>query len=292
MKKIFSILIVLISLTNIFAEDFNFYKNNPTIDLMYVDSPEGLRIRNQPSLNSEKIGVLYDRMIVKVIEIGELTTIDGIKSNWIKILIPIDTIKNNEKTYGWVFGGYLSKSLKQFTTVNWTDLDLKRYISRFAWVQDNHHYYENFSSDGKYTLKGIERGIFSEGTYDVSLKNKTITIETLMYTDDTDGPWEKTIVYKIVSISENNLVYDFNGKKITLIPAFTNWFFRSCFNHEKIEMDEQQQNSINALFYLFSSKILMDIKSDEVFWKNMIKMGIKIPENINYMKSYNQYWDK
>ena len=37
---------------------------------------------------------------VKVVEIGDETVIDGIKSKWIKILLPIETIKNNKNIYG------------------------------------------------------------------------------------------------------------------------------------------------------------------------------------------------
>ena len=32
-------------------------------------------------------------MIIKVVEIGDETVIDGIKSKWVKILLPIETIK-------------------------------------------------------------------------------------------------------------------------------------------------------------------------------------------------------
>ena len=49
---------------------------------------------------------------VKVVEIGDETVIDGIKSKWVKILLPIKTIKNNKNIYGWVFGGYLTDKLE------------------------------------------------------------------------------------------------------------------------------------------------------------------------------------
>ena len=49
---------------------------------------------------------------VKVVEIGDETVIDGIKSKWVKILLPIETIKNNRNIYGLVFGGYLTDKLE------------------------------------------------------------------------------------------------------------------------------------------------------------------------------------
>lgn len=70
-------------------------------ELYAVNSFEGLRVRNTPSLNAEKIGLLEYQETVNVLSIdNEDVIIDGIKSKWYKI--------KSEKCEGYVFGGYLT----------------------------------------------------------------------------------------------------------------------------------------------------------------------------------------
>ena len=72
-------------------------------DFYAVNSFEGLRVRNKPSLQAEKIGLLKYQETVRCIKIEkESVTIDGIKSNWYKVK---STETNLE---GYVFGGYLT----------------------------------------------------------------------------------------------------------------------------------------------------------------------------------------
>ena len=70
MKKNLLILIVFFITSILFALNSEYF-NNTKIDILYVDSIEGLRIRDTPGLTGNRIGVLYDRMIVKVVEIGD-----------------------------------------------------------------------------------------------------------------------------------------------------------------------------------------------------------------------------
>lgn len=128
MKKYLLLIILLFSSNLMFSLEINYFKHNKHIEHLYVNSPEGLRIRNKPTLSGSKIGVLYDRMKVKIISVGEETTIDGIKSNWVQILLPLETIKSNKNVYGWIFGGYLTDKLEPFSTKKWTDNDLQRYL--------------------------------------------------------------------------------------------------------------------------------------------------------------------
>ena len=65
----------------------------------YVNSIEGLRVRKEPNINSERLALLRHRDKIKIIEIGEKVTIDNIEGNW--VLIEIQNIS------GWVFNGYL-----------------------------------------------------------------------------------------------------------------------------------------------------------------------------------------
>ena len=64
MKKFVLLLIMALSAKFVFAVDAAYFKNNAGVDFLYVDSPEGLRIRDTPSLSGNRIGVLFDRMKV------------------------------------------------------------------------------------------------------------------------------------------------------------------------------------------------------------------------------------
>lgn len=75
-------------------------------EIMYVTSPDGLRVRSEPSLSAKTINVLYYGEYVIVDKIGELATIDGITANWVKMKF-YDEYEDPEAN-GWVFGGYLS----------------------------------------------------------------------------------------------------------------------------------------------------------------------------------------
>ena len=203
MKKYLLLLILILSSNFIFSLDANYFKNNKQIEYLYVNSPEGLRIRNKPSLSGSKIGVLFDRMKVKVISVGEATTIDGIKSNWIKILLPLETVKSKENVYGWIFGGYLTDKLEPFSTKKWTDNDLQRYLCRFPWVTGIREHYQ-FDQDNSYRMGLLESGAGGNGKYTVSMKNKTITVKA-SYGDEEYESEVKTEIYRILNIEEDKI---------------------------------------------------------------------------------------
>ena len=75
-------------------------------EIMYVTSPDGLRVRSEPSLSAKTINALYYGEYVLVDKIGEKATIDGITANWVKVKF-YDEDEDPEAN-GWVFGGYLS----------------------------------------------------------------------------------------------------------------------------------------------------------------------------------------
>lgn len=74
---------------------------------MSVDSAEGLRVRKEPSLNSEKICTLPDNFNVVMTCLGKGATVDDIKSAWVEILLPQYLWSGPKAEFGWVFGGYL-----------------------------------------------------------------------------------------------------------------------------------------------------------------------------------------
>ena len=115
MKKIISLLFTLtIIFSFAFADKKRFYENGKVIDTMYVDSVDGLKVRDCPSLKSNRICGLKHRFPVKVVAIGKEESIDGITAPWVEILIPSYEWKSGSPEYGWVFGGYLSKEIPLF----------------------------------------------------------------------------------------------------------------------------------------------------------------------------------
>ena len=93
MKKNLLILIMFFITSILFALNSEYF-NNTKIDILYVDSIEGLRIRDTPGLTGNRIGVLYDRMVVKVVEIGDEDFQSEIKQDVFQII----DIKENALT--------------------------------------------------------------------------------------------------------------------------------------------------------------------------------------------------
>ena len=108
MKKLILIFtLIFVAGISAFADKSRFYENGNVLDTMYVDSPEGLRVRDKPSLKSNRICGLTHRLPVKIVAIGKEDTIDGITAPWVEILIPCYEWKGENPEYGWIFGGYL-----------------------------------------------------------------------------------------------------------------------------------------------------------------------------------------
>ena len=115
MKKIICILFSFtVLIASLFADKSCFYENGKVIDTMYVNSEDGLKVRDYPSLKSNRLCGLTHRSSVKVVAIGKEETIDGITAPWVEILLPRYEWKSEETEYGWVFGGYLSKEIPLF----------------------------------------------------------------------------------------------------------------------------------------------------------------------------------
>ncbi|MDR3167899.1 MAG: SH3 domain-containing protein [Treponema sp.] len=103
MKKIFFAVCFLIAVLTVTAQT----------SYMFVDSMEGLRVRNNPGLKAEKIYLLPNNAKVEVIQrANEEINIDGVLGNW--VLIKYNT------TQGWVFSGYLVPNIEDSTN-NWID---------------------------------------------------------------------------------------------------------------------------------------------------------------------------
>ena len=150
MKKIFLILAAAVVLSSVaFADKSRFYEGGKVIDTMYVDSEDGLRARDLPSLKSARLCALPHRLPVKVVAVGREETIDGITAPWVEILLPRYEWKGEEAEFGWVFGGYLSGEQPDFTKPPKTAKELQDYLSSIdAWDEyennENHYYIFSF----------------------------------------------------------------------------------------------------------------------------------------------------
>lgn len=73
---------------------------------------DNLKIRAEPSLNAEKIGLIKKDDYAKILEVGEKITIDGIESAWVKV-------RTQDGKEGWCFAGYLTDGT-EYRTKPWT----------------------------------------------------------------------------------------------------------------------------------------------------------------------------
>jgi hypothetical protein len=82
-----------------------------TPKVRYVNSVEGLRVRNTPNINGERTGLLPHLAQVNVIaEDTDDVTIDNIKGKWVSIqfITPFNLAYGTNPLEGWVFNGYLT----------------------------------------------------------------------------------------------------------------------------------------------------------------------------------------
>lgn len=246
----------------------------------FVDASSGLRVRDGASLNAKKIGVVYDRMKVKILEVGPKVTIDGISSNWIRILLPVESIKERRTVSGWVFGGYLTEKLKPFSTAGWADQDLILYMGRFEWRGER--YLCNFKQTRECSCGLPESSFGGSGSYKVSMINKTVDMK-FEFGDDS-GEWsdKREYHYKIISIEEDKIVFNNGKENITYIPAFYSYdmLFYDFKIYEKIPSLEYDDGWIYVLCYEFGQKKLREFAKQfglsENLKNNCRLMGIEV----------------
>ncbi len=73
---------------------------------------DNLRLRDTPSLDSEKTGLILKGDTVKILEVGQEEKIDRIKSAWVKV-------RTGDGKEGWSFGGYLTDGEIYFEKYPW-----------------------------------------------------------------------------------------------------------------------------------------------------------------------------
>lgn len=317
MKKIICILFSLtVLVTSVFADKSRFYENGKVIDTLYVDSEDGLRVRDKPSLKSNRICGLTHRFPVKVVAIGKEETVDGITAPWVEILIPSHEWKSRKTAeYGWVFGGYLSAKQPEFKIPQNKD-QLRQYLESSFWRMDwecggtgdiRYGYFEN----GK--IYAVEQD-WQKSNYCLNEMKYLVTFSAVSgekYYSDEYSFWMKPSVY------DNYEVQQFLFKKgtfeITNIVDywFTNIYGSACegdfvweFAPHRIFLgklgsgvifDSEEMLYNKRMYAIINGKNAMQwlIEKDALtkdFAKKCIEMGLSAVDT-PYNEDYRNYWD-
>jgi hypothetical protein len=145
-KNIIIITLFLIFCVNLFSQSFESGK------IMYVNSPEGLRIRAEPSINSRVVGMNSYGQCIWLLERSDVAvTIDGITAYWYNS-------SNGSGGNGWVFGGYLSENLPSNVPI----------ISGIWEAENNRRLVYSFDLNHRYWIGRKESGGGRSGEWELS----------------------------------------------------------------------------------------------------------------------------
>ena len=299
MKKLICILFSLtVLVASSFADKSRFYKDGKVIDTMYVDSVEGLRVREKPSIKSNRLCGLQHRLPVKVVAIGKEETIDGITAPWVEILIPRYEWKDFEAEYGWVFGGYLSAKRATFSTRGWTDWNFKQYLAKCDWVENIQSYSPeiyDFYENGDFSIKVEGRGLGANGTWMLDFKNRTITTK-FAWQGAGDEDFKSNYEISNYDIDENIYEFSFSANGKVFIP-YCNW---AVLNNESYFRESYKDSSYfneyikSFMFVFYCSESIFDseYKKNASDLKDLfIRYGVYDSLNEDYMESYHDYWN-
>ncbi len=330
MKKLICILFSFtVLIASLFADKSCFYENGKVIDTMYVDSEDGLKVRDYPSLKSNRLCGLPNRIQVKVIAIGKEETIDGITAPWVEILIPRYEWKGDEAEFGWVFGGYLcnSRNLKHDLP-----LELRLQVKNWKYTTGNcescsiDFCEEGFNSKTFrffYQIRGLDAtpiAVEYKGKWNV--KGETIFFEGT----HSFGNFEPESDRKILKTQLDNISgYDWLVFEpfplVTSCDVLMDYGYRSVLSQEHMEsiIDDKVQffssyfnedDTINFskpyIYYEVWSDFgderdsfynpLMMVSADfakkkyTIFVQPLIEAGVD-PRGSDYIKQYHDYWN-
>lgn len=304
MKKVFCVSFILMILGNfVFANKSRFFKNGNVIDRMYVDSDDGLRVRDKPSLKSNRLCAIQYNLPVKIVAIGKEETIDNITAPWVEILLPRYEWKGDEPEYGWVFGGYLSNSPNPKFVAPKTMEQLKYYIEinpMFRAEYETSYKSVSFCIQNNVVVIGIsneygkdaDQGVITYLSKDsfsyAALHNEytkgTITLSNITKDgfnaqisgckDLNDG--QSTALY--FRVSDEDWGADFNSPRLyfTKMSSKLSQFYVN---------DYERRNGLNFSFPAGWKKLYK-----EDFIEELIKSGVNL-DGTSYESNYYEYWD-
>jgi len=284
MKKIiFIICLTTFIFYSLTSEENKYRKNDQLINTMYVNSLEGLKVRDYPSLSAKKISGLVNALPVKIIEIGPEAEIDGMKDNWIKILIPAYEWKSNDPEYGWVFGGYLSESKIEY---NFDSLiDINNFLTTKVWKIKNGSFTKKFMHNGEYIAEKLAAGGGESGYYQVISKD-TIRISTRFY-DEYGTSKLKVYNMKYKILSENEILLNDNLYLPYLDPITYNGlqslkdFVYGNYNNESLYTFIFKENPYS---HKYSNDEILKVINE------LIMYGVDTAGS-PYLELYKEYWN-
>ena len=286
MKKLICILFTFtVLLAYIFADKSRFYEDGKIIDNMYVNSGDGLRVRDKPGLTgTNKIVSLPHGVIVKIVSIGQEESIDDLYAPWIEILIPSYLWKSGKPEFGWVYGGYLSKERPTRTFHKLYGKDLKCYLTSVeSWAPDGLtqiKFYSNYTfwyaSDKHYGMPPLE------GKWEV--KGNSII---LYHSDKPDNDYLKVLNVEKGYFEVSGATYVDNGK------YYADFYEAAEKNNSLIDTEIfyylKDYDFVDSSFYMGYSR-------SGIVEKLIIRgfrpyEQVENPNLIQYMMKYRAYWD-
>lgn len=284
-KKIILVLFLIFTATLAFTDSSRFYKQGKVLDTMYVNSPEGLRVRESASLSANKICSLIHRQYVKIVAIGKETTIDGITAPWVEILLPVYEWKDEKAKYGWVFGGYLSEKQPKFTAPK-TAAELEQYLSSMRWdeYQNNKENYYIFSFRKDYSFwHGKDGSSIGEGGSWLAISKDTVKFHTSYVMEyEEDNTWELTFTFRDDGAFFCNTG---NGEANYYYPAVWDREGAQCYF-----MGYYGSSIKEVLAENWYSDPVMERNEKHRVIYDMIKCGISA-EGTDYEALYHEIWD-
>ncbi|GHV34614.1 hypothetical protein AGMMS4952_27010 [Spirochaetia bacterium] len=230
---------------------------------MYVNSPEGLRVRAEPNIDSEKIYLLNNNQEVIILskDINNIQ-IDGINGNW--YLVQTDEIT------GWVFSGYLSNNYDEITI---------EYNTKISFA----HY-------GDDDMVGNVKKIYKPET------DTILNIDEIEPKDIVLEIFNKPILNKDIGMP---LIYD-NKEIYYGFKEITTLFNKKIDPIEVIKINDSSPENINKItidnisFYLFGSRYLfiMEYFENSSLYNFVLKIGMNKDEIVEMLGEPSYYSDK
>lgn len=260
-----------------------FYRNGELLDTMFVNSPEGLKIRDGEGLKSVRIAGVDHRMPLKIIRLGKTETIDGISAPWVKVLIPRYSWASAGTRFGWVFGGYLQENRPALSTTGWTASDLANYLGKYRWreydADSEPGYIFSFDNEqGSFWRGKAGSGIGEGGTWKAISRNEVSFHTTFVMEDEEDERWNlKFTFYPDGSFShgEYRLYIDFA-------------YILEEGLQDTPEYYELSMNGCNFLEWVATTEWIRD--KDELI-REAIEAGISAEKTkADEDELYHQYW--
>jgi len=184
-----------------------------TNEYYLVNSNEGLRIRKEPEINSEKVGLFENNTVVYLTEnSSNIVQIDGINANWVYVS------RDNQK--GWVFGGYL-KEIPKINLYNYEYTNFKKSYGLLE-VNDFSEDWESFYIFSKDYIAPYHEMMLLRSKLSTEINYSDFTIITGLYKrkDNFYGQFIAKIDIQEEKLLEIN-IFDYQSKKLLFLMPWT-----------------------------------------------------------------------